>query len=185
MGGRRDARSPATHYRLEQPHEQPGRRSSRPHPPILIGGTGEKRTLPLVARYADACNVFDIPDGGATVRHKLGVLRGLCDEIGRPYEEIEKTIATRLEPDETAASFVERCSAFVELGIDHVGVITTGPWTDAAVATLAEAVPEIATLNRGPQVRWSKSPRTHAMCRSAERRTTPAASVGITLSKLP
>ena len=101
-----------------------------PHPPILIGGTGERRTLPLVARYADACNVFDIPDGGATARHKLGVLQRLCAEIGRPYDAIEKTISTRLEPGESAASFVERCRAFTELGIDHVGVVTTGPWTD-------------------------------------------------------
>ena len=121
---------------------QPARRS--PRPPILIGGTGERRTLPLVARYADACNVFDIPDGGATARHKLGVLQRLCAEIGRPYDAIEKTISTRLEPGESAASFVERCRAFTELGIDHVGVVTTGPWTDASVATLATAAPALA-----------------------------------------
>lgn len=134
-----------THYRLEKPQSSPAP-IGRAHPPILIGGTGEKRTLPLVARYADACNVFDVPDGGAMVRHKLAVLRGLCDGIGRPYDSIEKVIATRLGPDETAAAFVERCSAFVELGIDHVGVITTGPWTDAAVATLAAAAPGLAAL---------------------------------------
>ncbi len=134
-----------THYQLDKPVSSPAP-IGRQHPPILIGGTGEKRTLPLVARYGDMCNVFDIPDGGATVRHKLGVLQRLCAEIGRPYEEIEKVIATRLGPDESAAAFVERCSAFVELGIDHVGVITTGPWTDAAVATLAEAVPGISAL---------------------------------------
>jgi alkanesulfonate monooxygenase SsuD/methylene tetrahydromethanopterin reductase-like flavin-dependent oxidoreductase (luciferase family) len=135
-----------THYQLEKPVSSPAP-IGRQHPPILIGGTGEKRTLPLVARYGDLCNVFDIPDGGATVRHKLGVLQRLCAEIGRPCEEIEKVIATRLGPDEGAAAFVERCSAFVELGIDHVGVITTGPWTDAAVATLAEAAPGIAALS--------------------------------------
>jgi hypothetical protein len=67
------------------------------------------------------------------------VLRELCAEIGRPYDAIEKTISTRLGPDESAASFVERCRGFRELGIDHVGVITTGPWTDDAVATLAAA----------------------------------------------
>ena len=134
-----------THYQLEKPVSSPAP-IGRQHPPILIGGTGEKRTLPLVARYGDLCNVFDVPDGGATVRHKLGVLQRLCAEIGRPYEEIEKVIATRLGTDESAAAFVERCSAFVDLGIDHVGVITTGPWTDAAVATLAEAAPGIAAL---------------------------------------
>ena len=105
------------HYRLDAPVHSPPPIS---RPPILIGGTGERRTLPLVARYADACNVFDIPDGGATARHKLGVLQRLCAEIGRPYDAIEKTISTRLEPGESAASFVERCRAFTELGIDHV-----------------------------------------------------------------
>ena len=130
------------HYRLADPVLSPPP-LTRPHPPILIGGTGERRTLPLVARYADACNVFDIPDGGATVRHKLGVLQELCAEIGRPYDAIEKTIATRLAPGESAASFVERCRRFAELGIDHVGVITTGPWTDDAVATLAAAAPDL------------------------------------------
>jgi alkanesulfonate monooxygenase SsuD/methylene tetrahydromethanopterin reductase-like flavin-dependent oxidoreductase (luciferase family) len=135
------------HYTLDAPVHSPAT-VSRPHPPILIGGTGERRTLPLVARYADACNVFDIPDGGATVRHKLAVLAQLCSEIGRPYEEIEKTISTRLAPGESAESFVARCAAFVDLGIDHVGVVTTGPWTDEGVATLAEAAPELARLGR-------------------------------------
>ena len=64
--------------------------------------------------------------------------------VGRPYDAIEKTISTRLEPGESAASFVERCRAFAELGIDHVGVVTTGPWTDASVATLATAAPALA-----------------------------------------
>jgi F420-dependent oxidoreductase-like protein len=128
------------HYRLDAPAHSPAPLS---RPPILIGGTGERSTLPLVARYADACNVFDIPDGGATARHKLGVLRELCTEIGRPYDAIEKTISTRLEPGEPAASFVRRCQAFRELGIDHVAVVTTGPWTDEAVATLAAAAPRL------------------------------------------
>jgi F420-dependent oxidoreductase-like protein len=135
------------HYTLGGPVLSPGT-VARPHPPILIGGTGERRTLPLVARYGDACNVFDIPDGGATVRHKLAVLAELCDGIGRRYEEIEKTISTRLAPGESAESFVARCAAFVDLGIDHVGVVTTGPWTDQGVATLAEAAPELGRLGR-------------------------------------
>jgi alkanesulfonate monooxygenase SsuD/methylene tetrahydromethanopterin reductase-like flavin-dependent oxidoreductase (luciferase family) len=115
-------------------HPTPARR-----PRILVGGAGEKKTLPLVARYADACNVFDLPDGGATVRHKLDVLAGLCAEIGRPYAEIEKTISTRWTAGESAAAFAERCLGFAELGVDHVGVVTTGPWTEDGIATLSEA----------------------------------------------
>jgi F420-dependent oxidoreductase-like protein len=126
------------HFTLTNPVLSPPA-VTRPHPPILIGGTGERRTLPLVARYADACNVFDIPDGGVTVRHKLGVLRRLCAEIGRPYDDIEKTIGTRWTPGEPARSFADRCRAFADLGIDHVGVVTTGPWTEEGVATLGEA----------------------------------------------
>lgn len=102
--------------------------------------------MPLAARYADACHVFDIPDCGKTVRHKLAVLRALCDEYGRPYDQIEKLIATRLRRGESAASFVARCAEFVDLSIDHVSVITTGPWTADAVATLVEAADQIAGL---------------------------------------
>ena len=112
---------------------------TRPHPPILVGGTGERRTLRLVAEYADACNVFDIPDGGATVRRKLAVLARHCEAVGRPYDELEKTISTRLEPGESAAHFAERCAALAELGLDHAVVITAGPWTAEALATLAAA----------------------------------------------
>jgi alkanesulfonate monooxygenase SsuD/methylene tetrahydromethanopterin reductase-like flavin-dependent oxidoreductase (luciferase family) len=109
-------------------------------PPILVGGTGERRTLPLVARYADACNLFDIPDGGATVRAKLARLRLLCEEAGRPYGSVEKTITTALAPGEEPASFAARCRALADLGVEHVVVITRGrPWDADAVATVAAA----------------------------------------------
>jgi alkanesulfonate monooxygenase SsuD/methylene tetrahydromethanopterin reductase-like flavin-dependent oxidoreductase (luciferase family) len=61
---------------------------SRPHPPILIAGGGERRTLPLVARYGDACNIPPSPE----LPRKLDVLRRLCDEAGRDYDAIEKTV---------------------------------------------------------------------------------------------
>jgi alkanesulfonate monooxygenase SsuD/methylene tetrahydromethanopterin reductase-like flavin-dependent oxidoreductase (luciferase family) len=66
--------------------------------PIMIGGSGERRTLKLVARYADACNLFGDPD---TVRHKLDVLRGHCDTVGRDPAEIEVTnlTSTLVAPD--------------------------------------------------------------------------------------
>jgi F420-dependent oxidoreductase-like protein len=133
------------HYVLERPVESP-RPLTRPRPPILIGGAGERKTLRLVARYADACNLFDIPDGGATVRRKLEVLARHCEELGRPYGEIEKTISTRLEPGEPAEAFAERCAQLAALGIEHVVVITPGPWSEEGVATLAAAVPAAAGL---------------------------------------
>ena len=133
------------HYALERPVSSPPP-VNRPHPPILIGGAGERKTLRFVARYGDACNLFDIPDGGATVRHKLDVLARHCEEVGRRYEEIEKTLSTRLAPDEPADAFAERCAQLADLGIDHVVVITAGPWTEAGVATLAAAVPAVRDL---------------------------------------
>jgi F420-dependent oxidoreductase-like protein len=133
------------HYALERPVSSPPP-VNRPHPPILIGGAGERKTLRFVARYGDACNLFDIPDGGATVRHKLDVLARHCEEVGRPYDEIEKTISTRLAPDEPADAFAERCAELAGLGIDHVVVITAGPWTEPGVATLAAAVPAVRDL---------------------------------------
>ena len=74
------------HYRLERPLNSP-QSLSRPHPPILIGGGGERKTLRLVARYADACNLFMSPQ----IPHKLDVLKRHCEAEGRDYGTIEKT----------------------------------------------------------------------------------------------
>ena len=114
-------------------------------PPLLIGGMGEKRTLRLVAEHADACNLFDIPDGGTTVRHKLRVLAGHCAAVGRPYEEIDKTISVRFDPAQPVEAFVEHCSELAELGIEHVVTLTTGAWTPAAVEAYAAAAKMLAT----------------------------------------
>jgi F420-dependent oxidoreductase-like protein len=137
---------------FEGKHHRLGRPVSSPAPvcrtPILIGGTGEKKTLRLVARYADACNLFDIPDGGVTVKHKLQVLARHCQEVGRPYEAIEKTLSTRLHPGEPAGEFAARCAAAATLGIEHVVVLTPGPWTAEALATLGEAIATLEEVGR-------------------------------------
>jgi F420-dependent oxidoreductase-like protein len=80
------------HYRLERPLNVP-LPLSRPHPPILIGGGGEKKTLLLVAKYADSCNLFPTPE----LQHKLDVLKGHCEAVGRDYDEIEKTAMYRFD----------------------------------------------------------------------------------------
>ena len=111
---------------------------SRPRPPILIGGTGEQRTLRLVAQYADACNLFDIPDGGATIRRKLDVLRRHCETAGRDYHEISKTVSTALADGESAEGFAARCAQLREYGVDHVVVIARGrPFTPRDVELVA------------------------------------------------
>jgi hypothetical protein len=89
---------------------------------------GERRTLPLVARYADACNLFDVPAGGATIRRKLDALARSCDAVGRDVEDIEVTLSSRLGEGETVEQFTQRCAGLRSLGIDHVVLVTTGPW---------------------------------------------------------
>jgi F420-dependent oxidoreductase-like protein len=126
------------HHRPARPLNSPPP-LTRPHPPILIGGMGERRTLRLVAEHADACNLFDIPDDGATIRRKLDVLARHCEAVGRPFEEILKTVSTRLNPGESAQEFAARCGGLAALGIDHAVVITSGPWTEEAVARLGAA----------------------------------------------
>ncbi|RCW46064.1 F420-dependent oxidoreductase-like protein [Halopolyspora algeriensis] len=133
-----DAAFAGRHYRLEHPVSSPAQ-VTRPHPPILIGGMGEHRTLPLVARHADACNLFDVPDGGRTITRKLAVLAKQCAAAGRDYDAIDKTVSTRLEPGESAVGFARRCAELAELGIQHVVAITAGAWTGDTVETLAEA----------------------------------------------
>jgi F420-dependent oxidoreductase-like protein len=139
-----DAPFTGEHFRLGRPigSPLPVRR-----PPVLIGGAGEKKTLPLVARYGDACNLFDIPDGGETVRRKLEVLAAQCADLGRPYDEIEKTVSMALQPDEPAGAFAERVAAQAGLGIEHAIVITrSGGWTEDGVATLAGAAAQVREL---------------------------------------
>jgi F420-dependent oxidoreductase-like protein len=93
----------------------------RPRPPILIGGGGEKKTLRMVARYADACNLF----GGPDLARKLDVLRTRCDEVGRDYDEIEKTVMARLDPADPKA-VVEELRGYAELGVQHVHTMVPG-----------------------------------------------------------
>lgn len=130
------------HYELGGPIGSP-MPLTRPRPPILIGGMGERKTLRLVAQYGDACNLFDIPDGGATIRRKLDVLRRHCAELGRSYESIDKTVSARVDPGESASNFAARCGNLAALGIDHVVAITTGPWTSRSIDILAAAKHEL------------------------------------------
>jgi F420-dependent oxidoreductase-like protein len=125
--------------RLENPISSP-RPMSSPRPPVLIGGTGERRTLRLVAEYGDACNLFDIPDGGRTVRRQLGVLARHCADVGRPPQEVERTVTTGLEPGESVDDLTRRCRSLGDAGVQHVVVIARAkPFTDEDLEALAGA----------------------------------------------
>ncbi|WP_101947442.1 TIGR03560 family F420-dependent LLM class oxidoreductase [Mycobacterium sp. 3519A] len=122
--------------------------SPRPatRPPVLIGGTGRRRTLRLGAEYADACNLFDVPDGGAAIRNQLDVLDRHCADVGRRPEQIERTVTTALNDDLT-----ERCHALGHLGIQHVVVIARGrPLTETDIDTVAGAADQLADLVHTP-----------------------------------
>ena len=84
----------------------------------MIGGAGEKKTLRLVAQYAQACNLFPGPD----LEHKLDVLRGHCDDVGRDYDEIQKTIIGPLDPGprgELVEDLLAGMRGLAALGITH------------------------------------------------------------------
>jgi alkanesulfonate monooxygenase len=105
------------HYRLERTLNAP-QPLTRPHPPILIGGAGERKTLRLVAQYAQACNLFTRPD----LAHKLDVLRDHCDAVGRDYDEIEKTVMGPLDPGpngENIDGLLEQFREYAKLGVTH------------------------------------------------------------------
>src|SRR5205085_889982 len=87
-----DAPYQGAHYHLARTLNVP-QAMTTPHPPILIGGGGEKKTLRLVAQYADGCNLF----GGPELAHKLDVLKAHCAEVGRNYDDIEKTVMQVLD----------------------------------------------------------------------------------------
>jgi len=106
------------HYHLRETlnHPQP---LSQPHPPILVGGTGEKKTLRFVAQYADACNLF-AQIGTEAIREKLAVLKQHCDELGRPYEQIEKTTLGTVNLAETSpTAIIAELRQLADLGIQH------------------------------------------------------------------
>ena len=96
---------------------------SQPRPPILIGGGGEKKTLLLVAKYADACNLFPGPD----VQHKLDVLKQHCETVGRDYDQIEKTVLFNFdlgEKGERVGEIIEGLRRLAGLGftVAHGGI---------------------------------------------------------------
>ncbi|WP_280370329.1 LLM class F420-dependent oxidoreductase [Nocardia wallacei] len=115
-------------------------------PRVLIGGGGERKTLRLVARYGDACNLFATDP--ADVRHKLDVLRRHCDEAGRDYDTIRKTVIAN-NPRPTLATrdeFVRAMGDYAKLGIDAVIVMPTTGSPAAWIDSMAPVVAQLAEL---------------------------------------
>jgi F420-dependent oxidoreductase-like protein len=125
------------HYRLERPlnHPQP---VATPHPRILIGGGGEKKTLRLVAQYADACNLF--ATSSAEVGRKIEVLERHCEDVGRDPAEVEKTIIGQYDVLADPDAFLRDMQAYAALGVTTVWTGPTGDDPAASTAALTAAV---------------------------------------------
>jgi len=137
------------HYQLARPLNSP-QAVQRPHPPILIGGSGERKTLRLVAQYGDACNLF-ARLGKQVLQHKLDILREHCQAVGRPYEQIEKTTldSIKLTRDGrdgsiTPAAAVEFFAELASMGIDQA-IFSLRNVSDPGVFDLlaTEVIPQV------------------------------------------
>ncbi len=124
---------------------------SRPRPPILVGGGGERKTLRLVAQYADATNVFGGPE---VIHRKYEVLRAHCEAVGRPWDEIERTTLQRVSlvpdrsgPGESPAAIVDRFGELADAGAQHVIFSVRDVWqTDQLDLIGREVVPHLRHL---------------------------------------
>ncbi|MGH3374367.1 MAG: LLM class F420-dependent oxidoreductase [Actinoallomurus sp.] len=118
--------------------------------PILIGGGGERKTLRLVAQYAQACNLFGRPgpDGPAEIGHKLDVLRGHCDRLGTDYDAIQKTMLFPGKALDEPDTFLTEMEGFARLGISVVEVMPQPyhdpvPWTTRVVTDVVPRLVEV------------------------------------------
>ena len=120
MWGKDDGKFEGKHYQLKETLNSP-QSLTKPHPPILIGGGGEKKTLKLVAKYANACNVHGQDPEFA--KRKFEIIREHCEKLGRDFNEIERTVILRLDVGEDgskAGEVVEQLGRLAEVGVQAV-----------------------------------------------------------------
>jgi F420-dependent oxidoreductase-like protein len=133
------------HFQLERPLNYP-KALSAPHPPILIGGGGEKKTLRFVAKYAQACNLFPGPD----LARKLDVLRAHCDAEGRDYDEIEKTCYFIFDvgaKGEKAGQVVDQLGNLAGMGFGAAIGAVADVWDVTPLEIIgSEVIPAVAAL---------------------------------------
>jgi F420-dependent oxidoreductase-like protein len=133
------------HYQLDRPLNSP-QSLSRPHPGIMIGGSGEQKTLRLVARFGDACNLWPTPE----IPHKLEVLRGHCKAVGRDYDTIEETAMLQFDPGEKGDKVDEiigRLHWLAKMGIETVIGGVKDVWRIKPLEIIGERlIPAVAKL---------------------------------------
>src|SRR5947207_9318238 len=140
------------YYTLERPLNSP-QAVQKPHPPILIGGAGERKTLRMVAQYADGCNLF-ARLGKEEMQRKMNVLRDHCQALNRPYEQIEKTTLDSIaithdgrDGTLSPSSAIDRFAELAELGIDQA-IFSLRNLTDPEVFDIlaTRIVPEVEKI---------------------------------------
>jgi F420-dependent oxidoreductase-like protein len=130
------------HFQLTRPLNSP-QSLQRPHPPIMVSGGGEKKSLRLVAKYADACNL----PPGADVGRKLDILKRHCDREGRDYDDILKTMIYRFDASEGASKIIKDIQEYAALGIQAVIGAVRDVYTITPLETIgAEVIPEVTGL---------------------------------------
>jgi F420-dependent oxidoreductase-like protein len=133
------------HYQLERPLNSP-QALSKPHPPIMIGGSGERKTLRFVARYAQACNLFPGPD----LARKLDVLRAHCEAEGRDYDEIVKTVYYRFdvgERGERAGQVADELAGLAAMGFQAaIGQVARVSEIEPLKVIGSQIIPAVAGL---------------------------------------
>ncbi len=133
------------HYDLDRPLNSP-QALTTPHPPIMIGGGGERKTLRLVARYAQACNLFPTPD----LAHKLDVLRAHCDAEQRVYDEIRKSCYFIFDvgpKGEKVSEVVDRLGELAAMGFDTAIGAVADVWELTQLEIIgSEVIPAVANL---------------------------------------
>jgi alkanesulfonate monooxygenase SsuD/methylene tetrahydromethanopterin reductase-like flavin-dependent oxidoreductase (luciferase family) len=135
------------HYQLAETLCQP-MPVAKPRPRIMIGGGGERKTLRIVAQYADACNFFGGPD---EVGHKIEVLRGHCDRLGRDIREIEVTALLRDEGDLTTDSVIRAAEGLGKAGVAAVVVSSSSDDpTGRLEKVFGPAIGQIAAIEPAP-----------------------------------
>jgi F420-dependent oxidoreductase-like protein len=139
MWGEDDAAFAGRHYQLKRTLNSPAP-LSRPRPYVMIGGGGERKTLRLVAQYADGCNIFG---GGEEARHKLDVLRSHCETVGRDYDEIEKTTMINIDASTSQGELLDKLRAGHDAGFTTAYVFARNPEPLAAIELLAGVSGEV------------------------------------------
>jgi len=130
-----------THYTLERPLNVP-QSLSRPRPFLMIGGSGEKKTLRMVAQYADSCNLFSTPE----LPQKIAALKGHCDDLGRDYDSLEKTTTLRVLPETTRDSLLKDAETAKANGFDFTYIMPNVPEPLRAIDLIESASEELAAL---------------------------------------